>query len=83
MKNTSVALGEHFDGFIHSQVESGRYKSASEVMRAALRLLEDEAQKRNAIVQALIEGEESGISERTPYEIREAVKAKARLDGII
>ncbi|NRA88760.1 MAG: type II toxin-antitoxin system ParD family antitoxin [Rhizobiales bacterium] len=63
MSNTSVALGDHFQGFIHHQVRSGRYQSASEVMRAGLRLLEIEDQKRNALIQALIEGEKSGIAE--------------------
>jgi antitoxin ParD1/3/4 len=59
-RNTSVSLGSHFDEFIARQIESGRYGSASEVMRAALRLLEDQESKRRAIRRLLEEGEQSG-----------------------
>jgi len=62
-KNTSISLGEHFDGFISSQVQSGRYGSASEVIRSALRLLETQEAKMNTLRQLLIEGEESGIAD--------------------
>ncbi len=83
MKNTSIALGEHFDGFVAEQVASGRYRSVSEVMRDALRLLEQSARYRDAVVQALIEGEESGVSERTPEDIRTAVKDELRRNGSV
>ncbi|WP_417559508.1 type II toxin-antitoxin system ParD family antitoxin [Marinomonas sp.] len=62
-KNTSITLGEHFDSFISSQIQSGRYGSASEVIRSALRLLETQETKMNTLRQLLVEGEESGIAD--------------------
>ena len=61
-KNTSISLGDHFDGFISTQIEAGRFKNASEVVRAGLRLLEEHEQKLEALRHALIEGEESGVA---------------------
>lgn len=62
-KNTSMTLGKHFDGFIADQIKEGRYASASEVVRAALRMFEDNERKIAALRQLLDEGERSGASE--------------------
>lgn len=61
-KNTSITLGNHFDGFITQQIESGRYGTASEVIRAGLRVLEDNESKLDVLRQMLTDGEESGIA---------------------
>lgn len=60
MKNTSVSLGSYFTTFIDAQIQSGRYGSASEVIRAGLRLLEEQDMKRMALKEALLTGENSG-----------------------
>jgi antitoxin ParD1/3/4 len=60
-KNTSISLGEHFDEFIQARLNSGRYKNASEVIRTALRLLEEEEKKIEALKLAINEGLDSGI----------------------
>ncbi|CUS47553.1 MAG: toxin-antitoxin system ParD family antidote component [Idiomarinaceae bacterium HL-53] len=62
-KNTSITLSDHFDGFISNQIQSGRYGSASEVIRSALRLLEIQETKMNTLRQLLVEGEESGAAD--------------------
>ena len=62
-KNTSITLGEHFDGFIANQINTGRYGSVSEVIRAGLRKLEDEERKLETLRALIEEGRASGISE--------------------
>ncbi|TWB38808.1 type II toxin-antitoxin system ParD family antitoxin [Nitrospirillum viridazoti] len=76
-KNTSVSLGEHFTQFVETQVAQGRYGSASEVMRAGLRLLEEREAKLAALRAALDEGEASGISSQNVLDIWAEVKAEA------
>lgn len=55
-KNTSVSLGNYFDQFVNSQVSAGRYKNVSEVIRAGLRLLENEENKAIVLKNAIQEG---------------------------
>ena len=62
-KNTSITLGQHFDGFISQQITEGRFASASEVVRAGLRLLEDNETKIATLRTLLDEGEKSGVAE--------------------
>jgi antitoxin ParD1/3/4 len=61
-KNTSISLGNYFDQFVHNQVSAGRYKNVSEVIRAGLRLLENEESKAIALRSAIQKGIDSGIA---------------------
>jgi len=67
-KNTSFSLGEHFVGFVESKVAEGRYGSASDVVRAGLRLLEEQETKLVALRAALLEGENSGNAKEFDFE---------------
>ncbi|MDQ3108432.1 MAG: type II toxin-antitoxin system ParD family antitoxin [Bacteroidota bacterium] len=60
-KNTSILLGDYFDNFISSQVKTGKFSSASEVVRAALRMFEQEETKKTEIIKELKKGEKSGF----------------------
>lgn len=66
--NTSISLDEHFTAFLARQVASGRYRSASEVIRAGLRLLEDQETHLAALRAALVAGEESGAPEAFDFD---------------
>lgn len=59
-RNTSVALGQHFTNFIDAQVQGGRYGTASDVVRAGLRLLEEHETRVKALQEALEAGRQSG-----------------------
>lgn len=61
-KNTSITLGSYFEKFIQSILQEGRYKNTSEVVRAGLRLLEEEEQKKIALRHAIEQGIDSGIA---------------------
>jgi antitoxin ParD1/3/4 len=76
-KNTSMSLGDHFASFIDTQVQNGRYGSASDVVRAGLRLLEEHETKVKALQDALIAGEQSG--EPQPFDFDE-FKARKRAE---
>ena len=58
-KNTSISLGTYFESFISSQITTGRYNSVSEVVRSALRLLDNEEKKVKELRKALEIGERS------------------------
>ena len=60
-KNTSILLGDYFDNFINKQIKTGKYSSASEVVRAALRMFEYEESKKIELIKELQKGEKSGF----------------------
>lgn len=74
-KNTSVTIGTHYEKFISQQVAQGHFGSASEAIRAGLRLLEEREAKLSLLRRALVEGEESGT---TDYSLEGLL---AELDG--
>ena len=67
-KNTSISLGNYFDQFIQTQISAGRYKNVSEIIRAGLRLLENEESKVIALKHAIQEGLNSPIVENFDFE---------------
>jgi antitoxin ParD1/3/4 len=73
-QNTSISLDDHFSDFLSAEVASGRYRSASEVVRAGLRLLEDQETQLTALRSALVAGEESGAPE--PFDFDAFIAAK-------
>ena len=81
-KNTSISLGTYFDEFVQSKLYTGRYKNASEVIRAGLRLLEEEENKVTALKNAIQEGVDSGIANDFNSKLYlEELKAKRDLNG--
>lgn len=75
---TSINLGDHFTSFLNQLTESGRYGSTSEAIRAALRLLEQEEAKMDALQRALINGEESGESDQSIDDIMNGTIARCK-----
>jgi len=76
-RTTSVTIGESLNDFVGKMVNTGRYGSTSEVMRSALRLLEQEENQLDLLRRAVEEGEKSGVSSLSLKEI--ATKKKAML----
>ncbi len=77
MKNTSISLGDYFENFVRTQVSAGRYKNVSEVVRAGLRLLEDEESKVMALRTAIQEGLNSPKVENFDFD-NHLLKLKAK-----
>jgi len=61
-RNTSISLGNHFEDFVDERVSTGRFKNASEVIRAGLRLLEEKESKIVVLKKAIDDGLKSGIA---------------------
>lgn len=81
-KNTSVSLGNYFDQFVSSQVSAGRYKNVSEVIRAGLRLLEDEESKALALKNAIQKGLNSPPVENFDFDMHlKKLKIEKRKNG--
>ncbi|MBY0435389.1 MAG: type II toxin-antitoxin system ParD family antitoxin [Cyclobacteriaceae bacterium] len=81
-RNTSISLGDHFENFVDDKVSTGRFKNASEVIRAGLRLLEDEEAKVVALRKAIQEGFESGMVKNfSPKKHLEKLKSAKRKNG--
>ena len=81
-KNTSISLGNYFDQFVQKRISEGRFKNVSEVIRAGLRLLEEEESKIIALKSAIQEGIDSGIAhDFDPVTHLELLKEKKRLNG--
>ena len=73
-QNTSIVLGKDQTAFIKTQIKKGRFGSASEAMRAGLRLLEEQELKVEALRAAIIKGEESGPA--TAFNMADYIAAK-------
>jgi len=81
-KNTSISLGNHFEHFVQNRVSEGRFQNVSEVVRAGLRLLEEEESRMNLLKAAIQEGIDSGIAnDFDPDAHLASLKAKKQLHG--
>lgn len=81
-RNTSISLGDHFENFVDNSISTGRFKNASEVIRAGLRLLEEEENKAMALRNAIEEGWASGAAKNfDPKKHLEKLKAARRKHG--
>jgi antitoxin ParD1/3/4 len=81
-RNTSISLGDHFENFVDNRISKGRFKNASEVIRAGLRLLEEEESKIIALKKAIEDGIESGIDKNfNAMKHLEKLKAAKKKNG--
>lgn len=78
-RNTSISLGNHFEDFIETSLSKGRFSNASEVVRAGLRLLEEEENKILVLRSAIQEGLNSGIAtDFNPQQHLELLKSRKK-----
>ena len=83
-RNTSISLGNYFDSFVQNRISAGRFKNVSEVIRAGLRLLEEEENKILALRNAIQEGINSGVANNfDPQKHLEGLKAKKKMNGSV
>ena len=82
MIKKSITVTAQHEAFIQSLLSSGQYASDSEVIREALREKELRMAEIDALRAKLIAAEQSGVSDRTPEEIRQAVKARFSKNGV-
>jgi antitoxin ParD1/3/4 len=81
-RNTSISLGNHFEDFVGDKISAGRFKNASEVIRAGLRLLEEEESKIITLKKAIDEGLESGLAKNFDAKKQlEQLKANKKKNG--
>lgn len=81
-RNTSISLGNHFDDFVQNRVSEGRFNNVSEVVRAGLRLLEEEESRVTLLRNAIQEGTDSGIvNDFDPKTHLASLKAKKQNHG--
>lgn len=81
-RNTSISLGDHFEKFVDRKVSAGRFKNASEVIRAGLRLLEEEEAKIVTLKKAITDGLESGfVKNFDPKKHLSRLKAARKKNG--
>lgn len=81
-KNTSISLGNYFEHFVEKRIHEGRYKNVSEVIRAGLRLLEEEENTIKTLKHAIQEGIDSGIAKNfSPNKHLKMLKANKSQNG--
>lgn len=81
-KNTSISLGSHFETFVEKSISKGRFQNASEVIRAGLRMLEEEEDKVLLLKNAIQEGIDSGFAKDfDPKKYLETLQAKKKANG--
>ena len=81
MATMNISLPDAMKRWVEDQTATGRYSNASDYVRDLIRRDEERQTKIEAIRAALIEGEESGMSDRSPEDVREAVKNRLRENG--